>query len=67
MDETFILQKFTDSLSRGAEILALLVLFSTLITSLTPSRSNDRRLDRLLQVLNLLAGNVGKNRNADDR
>ena len=38
----------------------------TAITALTPSRSDDEILDKVLKVLNILAGNVGKNRNADD-
>lgn len=39
---------------------------ATAITALTPSRSDDEILDTVLRVLNVLAGNVGKNRNADD-
>ena len=39
---------------------------ATAITALTPSRSDDEILDKVLRVLNVLAGNVGKNRNADD-
>jgi hypothetical protein len=38
----------------------------TAITALTPSRSDDEIIDKVLKVLNTLAGNVGKNRNADD-
>lgn len=38
----------------------------TAITALTPSRSDDEIIDTVLRVLNVLAGNVGKNRNADD-
>ena len=38
----------------------------TAITALTPSRSDDEIIDKVLRVLNVLAGNVGKNRNADD-
>lgn len=38
----------------------------TAITALTPTRSDDEVLDKVLRVLNILAGNVGKNRNADD-
>ena len=38
----------------------------TAITALTPSRSDDEIIDTVLKVLNILAGNVGKNRNADD-
>ena len=39
---------------------------ATAITALTPSRSDDIWLDRILRVLNVLAGNVGFNRNADE-
>lgn len=39
---------------------------ATAITALTPSRSDDVWIDRLLRALNVLAGNVGLNRNADD-
>lgn len=39
---------------------------ATAITALTPSRSDDEIIDKVLTVLNILAGNVGKNRNADD-
>ncbi len=38
----------------------------TAITALTPSRSDDEIIDKVLKVLNTLAGNVGRNRNADD-
>jgi hypothetical protein len=38
----------------------------TAITALTPTRSDDEVLDKVLRLLNILAGNVGKNRNADD-
>lgn len=39
---------------------------ATAITALTPTRSDDEIIDKVLRVLNILAGNVGKNRNADD-
>jgi hypothetical protein len=39
---------------------------ATAITALTPSKSDDKVLDKILKVLNLLAGNIGKNKNADD-
>jgi len=39
---------------------------ATAITALTPSKSDDKVLDMILKVLNLLAGNIGKNKNADD-
>ncbi|GEM_PF-1860278 len=55
-----------DLLSLAFEGLAFAVLFATLITSLTPTKTDDARLDRVLGFLNMLAGNVGHNRNADD-
>ncbi|MEX1034653.1 MAG: hypothetical protein WDZ54_01760 [Sneathiella sp.] len=49
------------------EGLALLVTLATIITALTPTRWDAEWLDRLFQLLNLIAGNVGQNKNADDR
>jgi len=43
-----------------------LVTAATAITALTPSTADDKVLNTALRVLNLLAGNVGKNKNADD-
>ncbi len=39
---------------------------ATAITALTPSTSDDKIIDSVLRVLNVLAGNVGKNKNADE-
>ena len=38
---------------------------ATAVTALTPSKSDDKVIGKILWVLNLLAGNVGKNKNAD--
>ena len=38
---------------------------ATAITALTPSKTDDRIINQVLDVLNLLAGNFGKNKNAD--
>jgi len=43
-----------------------LVTAATAVTALTPSTADDKVLNMVLRVLNLLAGNVGKNKNADD-
>ncbi|MCF8467408.1 MAG: hypothetical protein K9G33_08420 [Sneathiella sp.] len=49
------------------ESLAYLVTLATVITAATPTRWESEVLDRLFHWLNLIAGNVGHNRNADDQ
>lgn len=39
---------------------------ATAVTALTPTKTDDKALNIVLRVLNWLAGNVYKNRNADD-
>ena len=39
----------------------------TAITAITPTNVDNKILDALLTILNVLAGNVGKNKNADDQ
>lgn len=43
-----------------------IVTAATAITALTPTTADDKAVAMILRVLNLLAGNVGKNKNADD-
>ena len=52
----------------GAWIAALstLVAAATSITALTPTQWDNRVVNGLSKVLNILAGNIAKNRNADD-
>ena len=38
---------------------------ATAVTALTPSRSDDKIVNGILKFLNVIAGNVGKNKNAD--
>ena len=40
---------------------------ATAITALTPTKSDDKIVAAILRVLNMLAGNFGRNRNADDQ
>jgi len=42
-----------------------LVTAATAITALTPSTVDDKIINKILGILNLFAGNVGKNKNAD--
>jgi hypothetical protein len=38
---------------------------ATAITALTPTKSDDKVLGTILKILNMLAGNFGKNTNKD--
>jgi len=55
-----------DALPAWLVAITTLCTAATAITALTPSRADDRVLDFVLRMLNALAGNVGRNRNADD-
>jgi len=61
-----VMSKLGDASLFAGEGLAFLVLVATIITSITPNQSASRVIDQALKLLNLLAGNVGRNRNADD-
>ena len=43
-----------------------LVTAATAVTALTPSTSDDKIVNTILKALNMLAGNVLKNTNADE-
>jgi len=38
---------------------------ATVITAMTPTKADDKIIGFVLKLLNLLAGNIGKNKNAD--
>ena len=42
-----------------------LVTAATAITALTPTRKDDAVIGKVLWVLNIIAGNIGKNKNLD--
>ena len=37
----------------------------TAITAITPSKLDDKILNTILKVMNMFAGNIGKNKNKD--
>lgn len=45
--------------------LTVLVSAATAVTALTPTQIDNNAVDWLLKILNFLAGNFGKNKNAD--
>lgn len=55
-----------DALPAWINALTALVTAATTITALTPSTADDRLVNMALRVLNTVAGNFGRNRNADD-
>lgn len=55
-----------DGLPAWIHALTGLMTAATLVTALTPTRHDDAAVDTVLRVLNVLAGNIGRNRNADD-
>ena len=46
-------------------VLTSILTAATAITAATPSKADNRALDVALKFLNILAGNIGKNKNLD--
>ncbi len=61
------INNFLDVLPAWVDALLGLSVAATAITALTRTNQDNRVLDIISRVLNVLAGNIGKNRNADDR
>lgn len=57
--------EFLEALPAWIIAITGLVTAATAITALTPTKSDDKIIGIILKVLNLLAGNVGKNKNED--
>jgi len=46
-------------------ILMSIITVATAVTAITPTKADDKIVNFVLMVLNVVAGNVGKNKNAD--
>jgi len=62
--ETFF--AFFEAFPAWLTAITTLVTTATAITALTPTQADDKAVALVLKVLNTLAGNFGRNRNADD-
>lgn len=56
---------YFDQLPPWLNAIAGVVTAATAITILTPTKTDDKIINGILAVLNALAGNFGKNKNAD--
>ena len=61
---TQILQ-YVDALPAWLNAITGLITAATAITILTPTKSDDKVVTFILDVLNILAGNFGQNKNKD--
>lgn len=57
---------FFEALPGWLAAITSVVTAATAITALTPTKTDDAIVNTILRVLNIIAGNVGKNTNADD-
>jgi predicted porin len=64
----FITSLFSDpNLGDWVAAVTGVVTAATAVTAITPTKVDDAALNVVLKVLNFLAGNFAKNKNADDR
>lgn len=60
------LEQFFTSLPIWIVALTTIITALSAVTALTPTTSDDKIVNGILKVLNILSLNVGKNKNADD-
>ena len=60
-----LISKFFASFPAWLTAVTAVVTAATMITALTPTKADDKVVNAFLWVLNMLAGNLGKNKNAD--
>jgi hypothetical protein len=59
------MQEFFAAFPVWLQALITVVTACTAITAITPTETDNKILNAILSVLNLLAGNIGKNENKD--
>jgi len=62
-----MLLDFFEAFPAWLTAITTLISAATAVTALTPTKTDDKYVSLVLRVLNILAGNVAKNRNADDK
>lgn len=65
MDIINAILNYIDQLPVWVQAVTATVTAATAITILTPTKTDDKIINVVLGVLNLLAGNIGKNKNKD--
>jgi hypothetical protein len=60
-----VLSELLDAIPEWLQALTVLVTAATAVTALTPTKADNKAVDWLLKLLNLLSGNIGKNTNKD--
>lgn len=56
---------YIDQLPPWINAVTVIVTAATALTMLTPTKTDDKIINGALQVLNFIAGNILKNKNAD--
>jgi hypothetical protein len=60
-----MLAELLDKIPAWIQAITVLVTAATAITMLTPTKTDDRIINFLLKILNIMSGNVLKNTNKD--
>lgn len=56
---------YADQLPAWVNAVTGLMAAATAITILTPTKADDKIIGTILNILNFVAGNIGKNKNSD--
>lgn len=59
------MENFIEQLPAWVNALTILVTAATAVTALTPTQADNKVVNVLLKILNFIAGNFLKNKNAD--